>query len=465
MGHTKSALQSTPTAKQEDFEVVGARRYRTGILPPGELNYARQLDASEKADHLFLLQQADIHGPIFKTIAWDELHICIVGLAISRRFLADHELALDVLAPELSLLFPKGFLPGMNADDHRDYRRYLVRAIRAESATVERSSLVNFIAERLRHYADTSGDHGDTADAFSAAMSAIATGLLIQVFFGAVPGTTSFVRLMEGFSRLGPYGLVWNPQQRQAEAFRELRDHLRDDLSAAANGSAATMQTATTSLLRELHEEGALDDTMLGNLIYMVEMGRSDMQNFFRWITTFAARNPDATRNVALDSAGLHGSGANVPATNTPTTNTPTTNTPTTNAEAFILEVLRAEQAERLERRTNKDMMFEGFLIPAETNVRLCLWEPHHREDLFAQPHRFDATRFAGPTPPLDTFAPFGLDHHQCPFGGLTMRIGNAFIRTLAEGFAITLLEDGPSIRGAYHWEPSRYLRVHLETK
>ena len=419
-------------------------------LPPGQLDYENQLDAREKADHLYLQKQAAILGPIFKGIAWDEVHVCLVGLALSRRFLSEHEPDLLALGPDLSLLVPNGFLPGMNTDDHRDYRRCLVRAVRAESTPSDRASLESFITEGLRNYSATAVEHGDVTSAYSAAMSTLATGLLIQVFFGAVPGSRSFTRLVEGFGRLGPHGLVWNPKQRQAEAFSELSGYLHDDLLSIDPGSpiapdGSAESSTPTCLLFELHHKGELDATMLGNLIYMVEMGRSDIQNLFRWITTYAARNPDALAAIASETVSVAGG--------------------TSPSESFILEVLRTEQAERLERRTVNDIMFEGYFIPAETNVRLCLWEPHHNEEMFPEPHRFDPTRFLASTPPLEVFAPFGLDQHQCPFGGLTIRIGTAFIRTIAKHFKLTLLRDGPSVRGAYHWEPPRHLTVHLEKR
>ena len=131
-------------------------------------------------------------------------------------------------------------------------------------------------------------------------------------------------------------------------------------------------------------------------------------------------------------------------------------------AEAFALEQLRSDQSERLTRIAERDIVFDGYLIPAGSYVRVCLWESHNEPATFAEPDRFHPDRFLGAMPPNDQFAPFGVDHHQCPFGGATIRLATAFLRVLATEFELTLLNDGPAVRGPYHWEPSRRLAVNV---
>ena len=129
-----------------------------------------------------------------------------------------------------------------------------------------------------------------------------------------------------------------------------------------------------------------------------------------------------------------------------------------------MLEVLRSDQAERLMRLVTRDIVFDGYLIPKGARVRVCVWESHHRPEAFADPYRFDPDRFRDSTPTKEDFAPFGVDNHQCPFGGMTISLGVAFLRALAE-FDASLVQDGPAIRGAYHWEPSRRLRVKVTSR
>ncbi len=246
--------------------------------------------------------------------------------------------------------------------------------------------------------------------------------------------------LVDGFRDLGPYGLVWHPQQRQHLAFDRLCRDLRAELTALSDGRT---EMSPTCLLAAIAASGDLDDTMLGNLIYMVEMGRSDIQNFLRWLSLHVASEPAVRDAIARKDQSTGARPLD---------------------EALVLEVLRSDQSERLERRLTDDVVFEGFRIPAGSPVRLCMWESHHDPVAFADPFSFEPGRFVQANPSNDQFAPFGLDHHQCPFGTLTMQIGTAFVRALCD-FRPTLLVDRPPRRGPYHWEPSRQLSIELEPR
>ena len=64
--------------------------------------------------------------------------------------------------------------------------------------------------------------------------------------------------------------------------------------------------------------------------------------------------------------------------------------------------------------------------------------------------------------PGRDQFAPFGVDIHQCPFGNPVIRMGTVFVRSLARGFRLSPLSEGPAVRGGHHWEPAPKFAVHL---
>lgn len=405
--------------------------------PSGELD---PLDQLEKADRTVLAKRAERHGPVFMGLIRGEPTVCIVGLARCRRFLKDHADALDVGTLDLTMLFPGGFMRGMRAGVHLDYRRSLVRAIREADHDVTIDDFCSLAAHEMRDYAERSDEHGHRPEAWSATLSTIATTLLVRTFFGATHGTELQRTLVAGFRDLGPYGLVWNPQERQRNAFNGLRDQLLAELERFREGRS---EMTPTCLLAVLDGNGELDDTMLGNLIYMVEMGRSDIQNFLRWLSRYAASDPEMCDAIA--------NGSRAPAIRSI-------------EEALLLEVLRTHQSERLERRTTDDIEFDGFRIPLGTPVRLCMWESHHDPKEFPEPHEFDHRRFLQTTPPNDVYAPFGLDHHQCPFGALTSSLGSAFVRALC-AYELTLVADGPPVRGPYHWEPSRQLAVQLEPR
>jgi len=94
---------------------------------------------------------------------------------------------------------------------------------------------------------------------------------------------------------------------------------------------------------------------MMGNLIYMAELGRYDLRGLMRWIGRFAPLRPDPSGRVA-DA-------------------TPPDGLASPEARRFVNEVLRIERSERLMRGVLRDVELEGILIPRGALLRLCMWE------------------------------------------------------------------------------------------
>ncbi|MBL9187584.1 MAG: cytochrome P450 [Opitutaceae bacterium] len=410
-------------------------------LPPGDLV---RLDVVEKQDRTFLLRRATEVGPIFKALAWGDLWVCVVGLERGRRLLREHGAALRPVTLQLEPLFPKGFLRQMQGEDHRRYRKALLRAIRGEDLAANRRGLDTIAADALARYAATPRADEDAAADFIRTLNAAASGMLVQIFFGSQFGTPAFDRVMAGYQRLGPYGLVWQPGPAQHAAFAEIRDFLLAEFAGAAPPPGAE-----ASILGHLVREGALDATLLGNLIYMVEMGRYDTYSLFRWLAKYAADFPALLEAIAREDAS-----AAPPAGRRSL------------AEAFVIEALRTDQSERLTRVALRDIVFDGLLIPRHATVRVCLWEPHHAAAVFPDPFRFDPARWTGEKDPgADEFAPFGLDAHQCPFGDLAIGLAVIFLRALARAWVPVATGEGLPVKGLYHWEPASRFGVKLRPR
>jgi cytochrome P450 len=397
-------------------------------LPPGDWLSLEELERSNRS---YILDQASRIGPIFKALAWSEPWICVIGLPLGRRLLREHGHRLTPKTLHLEPLFPKGFLRQMKGDTHRYYRKALGKAIRSADLTACADDLGDLAASHLATYAASGAT---TSDTYISAINAIASGMLIRLFFGAPPGTPVFDRLMENYRKLGPYGLVWNVGPAQEQAFCDIREQLQ-----GFDGDAIDIR----SILGRLRGEEALDDTMYGNLIYMVEMGRYDTHSLFRWLTKYAADHPEYLDRIALESASP-----------------PTERRSFT--EAFVLETLRMDQSERLLRKVESDFIFEGLLFPKGSTVRVCLWESHKSDKSFEDPLRFDPFRFMEGDPGRDEFSPFGLDHHQCPLADMAIRTSMIFLHQLAQDYQVLPSGDGLPVRGAYHWEPASRFSVRL---
>jgi len=426
-------ISNNQSEREPHFSVTYAFAQAASLrqeLPPGELV---QLNRIEWGDRHFILDQSARLGPVFKALEWDEFCVCIVGLKKCARFLQDHDADITPVTMGLESLFSKGFLRQMGGDDHQHYREALVRAIGSTTATLNSGIPETITAEQLAHYAAIPEDGRNQRDAFIETLRAISSGMLIQLFFGARYGSAPFKKLTESYQKLGPNGLVWVIEKQQEYAYAEIRDLLVERISEQEKPA---HEWLPQSIMGAMSEHGTLDETILGNLIYMVEMGRFDMYSLFRWITKFAAENPALVGRLAFECKEPPKNGKSL-------------------AEAFVMETLRLEQIERLGRRVNRDIIFDNYLIPKHATVRLCLWESHKSPKSFAEPFVFYPERFIEKGFTSDQYAPFGLGKHRCPLSNIAIKMSTVFLRTLVENYSLEPIDNGPPIRGVYHWEPA----------
>ena len=435
-----------PVARAFGRAALAGRR-----LPPGRLVDIGEL---ERARRTTLIDLAARHGPVFKGLMDRRLVVCVVNTSLGRRVLKEHAGALRPVAIRLESLFPHGFMRAMAPDAHRHYRKSLVAALGAIDLDAFDPLFEAIARDALARHARCLADAGSGADATLAAdpgaamtskgagappawadtLAAIAAGTLVALFFGTRPGDALHARLLDGYHRLGPHGVVWNVTDRQVAAYRALRDLL-------------AASPASDGVLARLRGQGDVDETMLGNLVYMVELGRYDVRGLLRWVSRYAVDHPAGLERVALE--------ARSPGARSPY------------AQAFVRETLRMDQSERLMRDVLHDFEFEGWRIPRGALLRVCMWETHKDPGAFAHPFSFDPARFLSdaPAPGSDGFSPFGLDHHHCPLAGASSRIGEAFLRVLAADYEVDGRAAEPPVRGPYHWEPSPAFDVTLRRR
>jgi cytochrome P450 len=400
-------------------------------LPPGDLV---SLDDLERNNRTILMERSAVFGPIFKGLMENRLVVCIVDDTMGRRLLLENAKSLRQVAIQIDQLFPHGHMRQMEGETHREYRKMLGRGIAAIDFASLAPALENLVATRL----DALSARQTSAD-LTEVLTDIANHLLLLLFFGTRPAETLCSELLAGYHRLGPNGVVWNITEKQVEAFQDLRT-----LLLSAMGGNQVSEPAC--LLARLMSLGQLDETLLGNMIYMVELARYDLRGLLRWVLKYAADHPawiDQIEREPADAAARRGS----------------------LAEAFVLEVLRLEQSERLMRDVKEDIVFDGYLIPKNSLVRICMWENHKSEAKFSNAFAFDPKRFLDNVAIGDRFLPFGLDHHHCPFSSLSIKLAMVFLRTLARSHKVTAFGGEPPVRGPYHWQPSPGFKVALHPR
>ena len=399
-----------------------------------------ELAEAERLDRVLLLGLAAAHGPIFRYHENGQEVVCIADLAMGRRVLRDHSKSLCPLTIDITNMVALGFMRQMRGETHTKYRKSLIEALGVSAQPKNLPVLHRLAKDALTPLTSATGPAEQNAQRLSDALGEIATGFLLLCVLGAHPGSTNFSELTALFRALGPHGLIWNIGTPQEKAFQAI----------AAKIKAQSLNTEATNhadgVLQAIERAGALDDTLLGNLIYMVEMGRYDMKGLFRWLVRYAALHPEYLTKIAnADEHSLSGSSSY--------------------AKAFVLETLRMDQSERLMRNVESNFVFEGYQIKKDTMLRICMWEAHKDRDRFAQPFRFDPTRFLSNPPGKNSFSPFGLDTHQCPFSSFAVSLASSFMQTLAQNFVLNPINDGPAVRGPFHWEPPPGFHARLSPR
>ena len=262
---------------------------RSPRLPPGSLN---PLSIARRSDDRFYRRKVARYGPIFKTLWAGNLAIGVVGFRRARRLLAEHGGALVPITIDIADFVPKGFIRCMKPDDHAHYRRLFLDALRQDLIAGWDPELRRIIRAELTNLAGVLVAQVSPAESLRGALGRIATRSLVGVFFGVKSSQQSGATLEAGFHRLGPDGFehVIGAEQRAAfEALRSAVTSVVDATSAEdANGCSDSVVRRMIAVAGRL----AIDETVVGNAIYMIEMGRYDMRGLFRWILKYLSDHP-----------------------------------------------------------------------------------------------------------------------------------------------------------------------------
>jgi cytochrome P450 len=199
-------------------------------------------------------------------------------------------------------------------------------------------------------------------------------------------------------------------------------------------------------MLRHLIDTGSDDDTALGNLIFLFEPAHFDLYSLWHWILRYIGGNRHVAEGISAALAANPVQAERL-------------------IRAAILETLRLEQSEVLYRQAASDVSFDGFLIPKNQVVRVCVWEAHKDEKSFPQPFTFSPDRFLEREFDIEQFAPFGMDKHRCIGADLTLELSTLFMAELLKNYTCELASEGPPHMGQYHWEPGQDLSVLLAAR
>ena len=409
-----------------------------GQLPPGSLSASCWREAH--LDDQFYLKGFRRHGPIFK-LFWrsGDLKICILGYRLARRLLQENHGRLHPVTIDLTPLVPNEYLRAMDPKIHPHYRSLFVSALRSEVTGACEPQIRSLIKRELTKL--MTADASMLATRLHDALDRTAIDTLLMVIMGVPPDAECAVALRAAFKRLGPDGYVAPIGAEQRIAFSAIRAVVLSILESAASNNALPSTDSVLGRLAVTRGE-RIDDTVIGNAIYMVERGRHDLRDLLRWIIKHLSDHPEFVTELRAELS------------------TPKAHSPL--AEACVLETLRLEQAELLVRKALVPFRFLGYQIPKGSWVCTMLRETHRDPKVFPDPETYRPHRFVERHYSTNEYAPFGLDEHQCIGRSLTLRVGAMLVEELVGGFSWTVTADGPRQFGQLHWQPSPSFAIAL---
>ena len=340
---------------------------------------------------------------------------------------------------------PSGFMRCMRSQDHALYRRLFVDALRADVIAGWEPELRRILRRTLAELVDAGTAPMPSAERLVRALDRIATRMLIVLFFGLRPDQQIFVTLEEGFHRLGPEGFEHVIGSEQRAAYSWIRSVASQVIELMKRDNDVGLGDSVLRRILRVEGGSALDETVVGNAIYMVEMGRYDIRGLLRWILKYLSESPPIVAELRTTRA-IDGGVTRL-------------------AEACVLETLRMDQAEVLNRSVAEEFTFDGYRIPKGSAVRILLREAHRDPAIFPDPDRFNPSRFMNRRYSADEYAPFGLGEHRCIVADLVVRLSTLFVEELVAGFNWSVLCDRPRKRGRHHWEPNPSFAIDLRPR
>lgn len=411
---------------------AGRRAAAAGArLAPGPLTV---MEDDPRHDQRFLMERARAFGPVFKVWMPHKLTTCIVGHALSRRFLSEHEGDIRAATPDLSSLFPHGFLRALEGAPHRAYRKLFAEAFRATPIRSDDPVVRQAVRACLAGIAEA--PQPVAVDAIRSRVRSLTMDLMLWFVLGVEPGSELARRLAAGCAAYAPDGAFLVVRRRHRRAYHGIRDLV------AGHAQALKEQASPPGLLGHFVRADTLDETVLGNLIQMVVVASYDLGGLCVWLLKHLADDPRIAEFARDHPAG--GADAVRPAL------------------AIVRETLRIEQSELLLRVAVRDIVFDGFFIPRDSHVRICVWEAHHDPRIFDDPFRHDCRRFMGGGVGAGDYAPFGLDKHRCLGVDWSHALSEIVVDELVSGFRLTIVSDGPAEFGRFHFQPSGRLAIDV---
>ena len=400
-------------------------------LPPGSLE---RLPVRPWSDPDFYKSQHERFGNVFKVSQFGRPMACIVGLERTNRLLLQHDE--QMVAPPLpfSRFIEGGYLRYLPEETHATYRKFFRSLFYSDAVAGAEPRIAAAFNHELAAMAAQSNATG--AVIVKASIMRMMFAAWTDVFYGIDSQHPDFRRLKALCHIIDIRKSRWATHRRIDPALNEIEAIMRrraTAMLAAPNAPPCFLLT----LARD-HPDALSDRTVLGNMIYIMQVTWGDVTGLLLWVFKMLSDHHEWRDRLAREQSPEL-------------------------ALRIVQETLRLEQSESRYRRTTTDLEIDGFRIPKNWLVRFCIRESHQDPAIFPNPTTFDPDRFLGRPPRRAEYAPFGAFRLACIGEDLTKTVAARFALELVSHYDWRVVADGPpEISTWAHNAPNRGLSVQM---
>jgi cytochrome P450 len=400
-------------------------------LPRGSLE---RLPVRPWSDPEFYKAQAARYGNVFKMSQFGQPMVCVVGLERANRLLLQHDEQL--IAPPLpfSRFIDGGYLRYLPEETHAKYRKFF-RALFYSDVMKNAEPRVRAV---FAHGFDAMCSQSSTNGGIRVREATMRTmfAAWAELFYGIDEQHADFARLKQLYHVIDIRRARWSSRARIDPVLAEIEAIMRRRVSELANDGSPPWCFLVS--LARTHPEALSDRTILGNLIYTMQVTWGDVTGLLLWVFKMLSDHAEWRERLAREPSREL-------------------------ATRIVQETLRLEQSESRYRRATADLEIDGFRIPKNWLVRVCVRESHQDETIFPNPTAFNPDRFSGRSHTRGEYAPFGAFRLACIGEDLSKTVAAIYALELVTRFDWRVVEDGPAeISSWAHNAPNRRLAVQM---
>ena len=400
-------------------------------LPPGSLE---RLPVRPWSDPEFYKAQSARYGNVFKMSQFGQPMVCIVGLERANRLLLQHDEQLVAPPLPFNRFIEGGYLRYLPEETHAKYRKFFRALFYSDVMKNAEPRVRGAFARGFDAMSVQSSQNGSVRVREATMRTMFAAWA--ELFYDIHEQHADFARLKALYHVIDIRRARWSSRRKIDPVLAEIEAIMRRRVSELANDDSPPSSFLIS--LARTHPEALNDRTILGNLIYTMQVTWGDVTGLLLWVFKMLSDHSEWRERLACDPSHEL-------------------------ATRIVQETLRLEQSESRYRRATADLEIDGFRIPKNWLVRVCVRESHQDESIFPNATAFNPDRFIGRPHTRGEYAPFGAFRLACIGEDVSKTVAAIYALELVTRFDWQVIRDGPAeISSWAHNAPNRRLAAKM---